>query len=97
LARPFQSTRDRFAATGDTVLVFHDTTEFNYHLDNIRSIGILHRRTVGRERNGQLRHYVVCGIQMHSSLAVATDGLPLGLVATKSWTRSKFRYCNALK
>lgn len=34
---------------------------------------------------------------MHSSLAVTTDGLPLGLVATKFWTRSKFKGCNALK
>ncbi len=34
---------------------------------------------------------------MHSSLAVTTDGLPLGLTAMKFWTRSKFRGCNALK
>ena len=34
---------------------------------------------------------------MHSSLAVTTDGLPLGLTAMKFWTRSKFKGCNALK
>jgi len=28
---------------------------------------------------------------------VTTEGLPLGLVAIKFWTRSKFRGCNALK
>ena len=51
----------------------------------------------GRYLNGKLKHYVVCGIQMHSSLAVTTDGLPLGLTAMKFWTRSKFIGCNALK
>jgi hypothetical protein len=96
LAGHFQSTRDRFAATNSTVLILHDRTEFNYHRDNIRPIGMLHRLTVGRQLSG-LRHYVVCGIQMHSSLAVTTDGLPLGLTAMKFWTRSKFKGCNALK
>jgi len=60
LAGHFQSTRDRFAATDATVLILHDTTEFNYHRDNIRPIGMLHRLTVGRRLNGRLRRYVVC-------------------------------------
>jgi hypothetical protein len=34
---------------------------------------------------------------MHSSLAITTDGLPLGLTATKFWTRKEFKGCNALK
>jgi hypothetical protein len=34
---------------------------------------------------------------MHSSLAVTTDGLPLGLAAVKFWTRKKFKGTNALK
>ena len=34
---------------------------------------------------------------MHSSLAVTTEGVPLGLAAIKFWTRSKFKGCNALK
>ena len=99
LAGHFQSTHQRFVATDSTVLVLHDTTEFNYHREDIRSVGIRHRLPVarGRRLNGQLQHYVVCGIQMHSSLAVTTDGLPLGLTAMKFWTRSKFIGCNALK
>ena len=97
LAGHFQSTRERFTATDSTVLVLHDTTEFSYHRENISSVGILNRLPVGRYLNGKLKHYVVCGIQMHSSLAVTTDGLPLGLTATKFWTRSKFIGCNALK
>jgi hypothetical protein len=34
---------------------------------------------------------------MHSSLAVTTAGLPLGLAAIKFWTRDEFKGCNALK
>jgi len=34
---------------------------------------------------------------MHSSLAVTTEGLPLGLTAVKFWTRKKFKGAAALK
>jgi hypothetical protein len=34
---------------------------------------------------------------MHSSLAVTTQGLPLGLAAVKFWTRKKFKGTAALK
>lgn len=34
---------------------------------------------------------------MHSSLAVTTEGLPLGLSAVKFWTRKKFKGTAALK
>ena len=38
-----------------------------------------------------------CGLLMHSSLAVTTDGIPLGLSAIKFWSRDQFYGCNALK
>ena len=41
--------------------------------------------------------HTVCGLLMHSSLAVTTEGLPLGLAAVKFWTRKKFKGTNALK
>src|ERR1700688_764626 len=97
LSGHFQSTRDRFAATEEVVLVLHDTTEFSYHRADRQAVGILHRSPIGLDRDGKPRHYVVCGIQMHSSLAMTTDGLPLGLTATKFWTRKEFKGCNALK
>jgi hypothetical protein len=34
---------------------------------------------------------------MHSSLAILTDGLPLGLAAIRFWTRDKFKGLAALK
>jgi hypothetical protein len=43
------------------------------------------------------QQYSVRGILMHSSLAVTTEGLPLGLTAIKFWSRSKFKGTNALK
>ncbi len=39
----------------------------------------------------------ICGILMHSSLAVTTDGLPLGVAAIKFWSRKKFKGARALK
>ncbi len=97
LAGHLQSTRERFAATEEVVLVLHDTTEFSYHRADRQAVGILHRSPIGLDRDGKPRHYVVCGIQMHSSLAVTTEGLPLGLTAVKFWTRKEFKGCNALK
>jgi hypothetical protein len=41
--------------------------------------------------------HTVCGILMHASLVVTTDGLPLGLAAIKFWTRKKFKGANRLK
>ena len=34
---------------------------------------------------------------MHSSIAAATGGLPLGMAAVKFWTRKKFKGTNALR
>ncbi len=48
-------------------------------------------------KRGRPHRFTVCEILMHSSLAVTTEGLPLGLTAIKFWTRSKFKGTNALK
>ena len=95
LAGHFDATRDRVSATDGTILILHDTTELTYHRDDGREIGHLtssHVGTVSRPR-----HHQVCGILMHSSLAVTPEGLPLGLSAIKFWTRDKFKGSTALK
>jgi hypothetical protein len=92
-----QATRQRFAAAEGPILVLHDTTEFSYTRESVQPIGILHTAFAGREKDGRPRLHTVCGILMHSSLAVTTQGLPLGLAAIKFWTRSKFKGTNALK
>jgi hypothetical protein len=97
LAGHFQSTRDRTVATDCPVLVLHDTTEFTYQRENTDAIGITKSINSGRDKAGRVRSHTVCGILMHSSLAVTTEGLPLGLAAVKFWTRKKFKGTAALK
>ena len=93
----FQSTRDRTVAIVGPVLVLHDTTEFTYQRENTDAIGITKSINSGRDKAGRLRSHTVCGILMHSSLAVTIEGLPLGLAAVKFWTRKKFKGTAALK
>jgi hypothetical protein len=98
LSGHFQATRERIAATGGLVLVLHDTTEFTYQRDRPELIGITKRITNSRrDLAGNPRSYTACGILMHSSLAITTEGLPLGLGAVKFWTRDKFKGTAALK
>jgi Transposase DNA-binding len=97
LAGHLQSTRDRTATTDGPVLVLHDTTEFSYQREKPEAIGITKAINSGRDKAGRLRSHTVCGILMHSSLAVTTEGLPLGLAAVKFWTRKKFKGTAALK
>jgi hypothetical protein len=93
LAGHFDSTRDRFSVTAGPILVLHDTTELTYHREDGREIGHLGTSQIGSTTR-PLYHK---GILMHSSLAITTDGLPLGLTAIKFWTRESFKGSNALK
>jgi len=97
LAGHFDSTRERFKASDGTVLVLQDTTEFNYKRADPDLIGSTTKANSGRDRQGRIRHHTICGILMHSSLAVTTEGLPLGLAAVKFWSRKEFKGCNTLK
>jgi len=63
--------------------MLHDTTEFSYQRERPEAIGITKSINSGRDKEGRLRTHTVCGIMMHSSLAVTADGLPLGLAAVK--------------
>jgi hypothetical protein len=93
----FASTRDRFSASRGPILLIQDTTEFTYQREASGSIGMTKSVNSGRDRRGRLRHHTVCGMLMHSSLAVTTEGLPLGLSAVKFWTRKKFKGTAQLK
>lgn len=94
LAGHFASTQGRFAATsGFPTLVLHDTTEFSFTRENVGSIGILKKLRVGYA----CQYHTTCGILMHSSLVITSEGQPLGLAAIKFWNRDKFHGANALK
>jgi Transposase DNA-binding/Transposase DDE domain len=97
LAGHFEATRDRVAKATGPILVLHDTTEFSYKRDDIAAVGKIRLAVAGADRHGRPRRYTACGILMHSSLAVTTEGLPLGLTAIKFWSREKFHGANALK
>jgi hypothetical protein len=99
LAGHFQATQGRLPDDDSPVLILHDTTEFSYRRKDMEPIGLVRTIPVrtGRGAKGQPRLHTVCGILMHSSLAVTTEGLPLGLTAIKFWTRKKFKGTNALR
>ncbi|BBC03911.1 IS4 family transposase [Bradyrhizobium elkanii] len=83
----FEATHGRATTTEGPILVLHDTTEFSFKREKPDLIGFT-GKTAGRTQ---------CGILMHSSLAVTTEGLPLGLAAIRFWTRKKFKGTTALK
>lgn len=93
----FQSTRDRFQATTGPVLVLHDTTNFSFQRENPKPIGITYQVFNGKDKQGLPKSHTMCGILMHSSLVVTTEGLPLGLAAIKFWNRQQFKGCSLLK
>ncbi len=97
LSGHFAATRARYDASDGPVLLIQDTTEFSYQRANVGAVGVTNSVNSGRDKRGLLRHHTVCGMLMHSSLAVTTQGLPLGLAAVKFWTRKKFRGTAALK
>src|SRR6266480_773172 len=97
LAGHFEATRDRFDATEGPILVLQDTTEFTFQREHSAAVGITYSVNSGKDKAGRYRMHTVCGLLMHSSLAVTTDGLPLGLAAIKFWNRQKFKGTAALK
>ena len=93
----FDATRDRVAGAEGPILILQDTTEFSCQREKPELIGITKSINSGKDNTGRLRHHTVCGLLMHSSLAVTTQGVPLGLAAVKFWTRDKFKGTSALK
>jgi hypothetical protein len=97
LSGHFSATRDRYAASSGPILLIQDTTEFTYQREASDQIGMTKSVNSWRDKRGRLRHHTVCGMLMHSSLAVTIDGVPIGLSAVKFWTRKKFKGTAKLK
>ena len=95
LSGHFQATAKRFAASDGMVLVLQDTTEFSFKRERPEQIGFTKSIRVSKDRRKSV--HSVCGILMHASLAVTTDGLPLGVAAIKFWSRKKFKGARSLK
>lgn len=97
LSGHFAATRARYDDCRGPILLIQDTTEFSYQRANTSAIGLTKSVNSGRDKDGRWRHHTVCGMLMHSSLAVTVEGLPLGLAAVKFWTRKKFKGTAQLK
>ena len=93
----FDATRHRLGACDGPVLVLHDTTEFSWRRKRPEAVGFTTKVNSGRDKAGRDRLHAVCGLLMHSSLTVTTDGLPLGMAAVKFWNPKKFKGTAALK
>ncbi len=92
----FQSTKSRFDATDGPILVLHDTTEITYKRSEPQNIG--YTRKCGNRKGlfDQDIKRAQCGVLMHSSLVLTTEGLPLGFSAKKFWNRDKFKGVKAI-
>lgn len=97
LSGHFLSTKERVTEAKGNILILHDTTEFKYKRDDPREIGLITGLPKKRNLFGKLMRITTHGMLMHSSLAVTTTGLPLGLTAIKFFTRKKFIGANELK
>jgi len=97
LAGHFQSTCNRAGTAGGPIFVIYDTTEFSFQREDHKPVGITRKVPNGPYKERRPYVHTVCGILMHSSLALTVDGLPLGLAAVKFWTRKKFKGSAALK
>lgn len=91
LAGHFESTRKRFRATEGLVLVLHDTTEITYKRVEPEKVGFTRKCANRKGLFDQRIKRAMCGILMHSSMVLTTDGLPLGFAAKRFWSRDKFK------
>jgi hypothetical protein len=85
------STRERIPCGEELILVVHDTTEFSYKREDMAAVGLVSKGSVRKDAQGRPVYFTTCGIDLHSSLAVTLEGLPLGLTAVKFWSRKAFK------
>ena len=92
------NSKQRIDADKGPVLVLHDTSEFSYKRKKPEEIGFIGKSSITkRSRNKIPQAYKVCGILMHSSLAITSNGLPLGLTSSRFWTRKVFKNTTQMK
>lgn len=87
----FLATRERLPCGEGLFLVVHDTTEFSYKREDMAAVGLVSKGSVRKDAEGRPVYFTTCGINLHSSLALTLEGLPLGLTAVKFWSRKAFK------
>ncbi|MEG3081840.1 transposase DNA-binding-containing protein [Halomonas sp. 5021] len=93
----FAASALRIQATDGPILILQDTTEFSFKCSSPEKIRFTNVSTGRKMKEGRHQQHTVCGLLMHASLAITPEGLPLGLTATKFWTRDRFKGSSALK
>ncbi|WP_323778680.1 IS4 family transposase [Leisingera sp.] len=93
----FAASALRIQATDGPILILQDTTEFSFKRSAPEKIGFTKVSTGRKLKEGRYQKHAVCGLLMHASLAITSDGLPLGLTAAKFWSRAKLKGTAALK
>lgn len=53
-------------------------------------MGVVSKRLAGKDNHGKPVYFTTRGINLHSSLAITLEGLPLRLTAVKFWNRKAF-------
>lgn len=91
LAGHFLATRERVACGEEQFLVVHDTTEFSCKREDMAAVGMVSKGSVRKDAEGRPVYFTTCGINLHSSLALTLEGLPLGLAAVRFWNRKAFQ------
>jgi hypothetical protein len=91
MAGHFLATRERIPSGEELFLVAHDTTEFSYKREDMAAVGLVSKGSVRKDAQGRPVYFTTCGINLHSSLVVTLEGLPLGLTAVKFWSRKAFK------
>lgn len=98
LASHFEMTQQRIKAEKSAVLILHDTCEFTYKRKNPEDIGFTRQSHAPITAKKKFpTKYTVCGILMHSSLAVTSNGTPLGLTSNRFWSRRTFKNTEQMK
>lgn len=87
----YSATADRVRASDTPVLVLHDTTTHTFNRVNEESIG-----WVKLHHNEFMQHRkeapgLICGTLFHASLAVTSEGVPLGLLDAHFWSRENMK------
>ncbi len=94
----FAQTFKRIVAAEGPVLVLHDTCEFSYKRDDPEAIGFTRTgQVLSTIKSPKKQVYKVCGVLMHASLAVTSEGLPLGLTSARYWSRKVFKNTTQMK
>ena len=91
LAGQFLATREPIPCGDELFLVVHDTTLFSYKREDLAAAGLVSKGFVRKDAQGRPVYFTTCGINLHSSLAVTLDGLPLDQTAVKFWNRKAFK------